>query len=107
MRNTLTLLATIAALAACSDGKIATDSNGFDASFSSNVGLGPDVNQDLAALRRVTAAFHDFKTAPRAGWKTEITPCMTDPGGAGGMGFHYGNTDLIDGTASVEKPQLL
>jgi hypothetical protein len=32
---------------------------------------------------------------------------MTDPGGAGGMGFHYGNTDFIDGTAQVERPQLL
>jgi hypothetical protein len=32
---------------------------------------------------------------------------MTDPGGAGGMGFHYGNVGLINGTASVDKPQLL
>jgi len=107
MRHTLTLLAAIAALGACGDGKIVTDSYAVGAGVSANRGLGSDVNQDLAALRQVTASFHDFNTATRAGWKTQITPCMTDPGGAGGMGFHYGNTDLIDGTASVEKPQLL
>jgi len=104
MRHTLTLLAAIAALGACGDGKIVTDSYAVGAGVSANRGLGSDVNQDLAALRQVTASFHDFNTATRAGWKTQITPCMTDPGGAGGMGFHYGNTELIDGTASVEKP---
>jgi hypothetical protein len=69
--------------------------------------LGAAVEQDLATLRRVTAPFHDFEAAGHAGWMTQITPCMTDPGGAGGMGFHYGNTTLIDGTAHVETPQLL
>jgi hypothetical protein len=70
-------------------------------------GLGADVEKDLAALRRVTARFHDFDVAKHAGWSAPITPCMTDPGGAGGMGFHYGNTIFIDGTAHVETPQLL
>ena len=55
----------------------------------------------------MTASFHDFQSGSDAGWSAQITPCMTDPGGAGGMGFHYGNVGLIDGTASVEKPQLL
>src|SRR5690242_9465076 len=63
-----------------------------------DAGLGPSVEQDLAALRRVTASFHDFQTASGAGWSTKITACMTDQGGAGGMGFHYGNTALINGT---------
>lgn len=26
---------------------------------------------------------------------------------AGGMGFHYGNTDLIDGNVQVDQPELL
>jgi hypothetical protein len=69
--------------------------------------FGSAVDQDLAKLRSVTAAFHDFDTARHAGWSTQITACMTDPAGAGGMGFHYGNTALINGTASVETPQLL
>lgn len=70
-------------------------------------GLGSDVEKDLATLRRVTAPFHDFDTAVHAGWKAQITPCMTDPAGTGGMGFHYGNTDLFDGVARVDKPELL
>jgi hypothetical protein len=65
------------------------------------------VERDLAALRRLTAPFHDFSVARAAGWSTQITPCMTDPNGAGGMGFHYGNTAFIDGTAQVLRPQLL
>jgi hypothetical protein len=32
---------------------------------------------------------------------------MTDPGGAGGMGFHNRNLAFVDGTAQVERPQLL
>jgi hypothetical protein len=65
------------------------------------------VEKDLAALRRVTAPFHNFEKAKHAGWSEKITSCMTDPGGAGGMGFHYGNTGLIDGAVSVDQPELL
>jgi hypothetical protein len=43
----------------------------------------------------------------RSGWSAQITPCMTDPAGAGGMGFHYGNVALIDGTARVDELELL
>jgi hypothetical protein len=32
---------------------------------------------------------------------------MTDPAGAGVMGFHYGNTKLIDGSVRVDEPTLL
>jgi hypothetical protein len=70
-------------------------------------GLSASIRSDLALLRRVTAPFHDFDEAGEAGWSAQITPCMTDPGGAGGMGFHYGNVGLINGSASVDKPQLL
>lgn len=109
MRNPMAVAAGIALLAACTEGKVATDpaANFQIGAAVESQSFGADVNKDLAALRRVTASFHDFNTAKHAGWSTQITPCMTDPGGAGGMGFHYGNTGLIDGTASVEKPQLL
>ena len=70
-------------------------------------GFGADVERDLASLRSATAAFHEFSAARDAGWSTQITSCMTDPGGAGGMGFHYGNTELINGTVDVEHPELL
>jgi hypothetical protein len=64
------------------------------------------VAQDLATLRRVTAPFHRFETAVAAGWSVQITPCMSDPN-AGGMGFHYGNVGLIDGSVQVDQPELL
>jgi hypothetical protein len=101
-------LAGFALLAGCSGEGITTESSAdFQRVAAESRSFGPDVAKDLATLRQVTAAFHDFKTASDAGWRTKITSCMTDPGGAGGMGFHYGNTDLINGTAQVDKPQLL
>src|SRR6476660_588613 len=105
MKYDANVLAGIALLAGCSTKTITKDSNDLMAVASQS--FGSAVNQDLARLRQVTAGFHDFNTASAAGWSAQITPCMTDPGGAGGMGFHYGNVALIDGTASVEKPQLL
>ena len=108
MKQTAHLLAGMALLAACESQPITPESaTNFQPRVASSQSFDADVNKDLAALRSVTAAYHDFATASKAGWSTQITPCMTDPGGAGGMGFHYGNTALIDGTASVEKPQLL
>ena len=65
------------------------------------------LRRDLATLRRVTAPFHNFSKAVADGWSTKITDCMADPNGAGGMGFHYGNTGLINATVSVDKPELL
>ena len=105
MRHAAGLLIGIALLAACSSESITKGANDLQAVASRSLGSG--VNQDLARLRQVTSGFHDFNTASNAGWKTQITPCMTDPGGAGGMGFHYGRVEFIDGTATVEKPQLL
>ena len=109
MKHTATLLGAIALLAGCSGEQAPspTETANFQPRGSESQSLVADVNSQLAALRRVTASFHDFENGKAAGWSTQITPCMTDPGGAGGMGFHYGKTSLIDGTASVETPQLL
>src|SRR6267378_3462511 len=107
MKHTAHLLAGIALLAGCSGEPITTESTAFQGRASESQSFGADVNKDLARLRQVTAAFHQFENGKAAGWSTQITPCMTDPGGAGGMGFHYGKTNLINGTANVETPQLL
>jgi hypothetical protein len=64
-----------------------------------------DVERQIARLRAVTAPFHDFQTAVDAGWGTQITNCFSDP--QGGMGYHYGNTALIDGVVDALKPELL
>lgn len=67
---------------------------------------GPEVEKDLATLRRVTAALHTFDAAKAAGWDTKITPCMFSA--AGGMGYHYGRMQYItDGKVQVDQPELL
>jgi hypothetical protein len=63
------------------------------------------VLKQLASLRRVTARFHDISTAQKAGWSAQITGCMVSD--SGGMGYHYGNVGLIDGSVNVEQPELL
>jgi hypothetical protein len=108
MKHTARLLGGIALLAGCSGEPITTETTGhFDVRASESQSFGAAVSQELASLRQVTAPFQRFDSASHAGWSTPITACMTDPGGAGGMGFHYGNVGLINGSASVENPQLL
>jgi hypothetical protein len=109
MRRSAQLLGGIALLCGCRGEQTPT---GTTASIQWQAGvvseaLGAGVEKDLSTLRQVTARFHDFETATAAGWSAQITPCMTDPDGAGGMGFHYGNVGLIDGSVSVDKPELL
>ena len=107
MRRTALLLTTITLLAGCGADPIATESTTTlqPQGMSANRGA-QDEQQDLAALRRVTAPFHQFDKAIAAGWSAQITGCMADPS-AGGMGFHYGNPTLIDGNARVDEPELL
>jgi hypothetical protein len=108
MRRTAHLLAGIALLGGCRSEQVPTETTAqVQPRSEMSQALTSATNKDLAALRRVTATFHDFATAAAAGWSAQITPCMTDPAGAGGMGFHYGNPALIDGSASVEEPELL
>ena len=108
MRRTASLLTTIALLAGCGDNPIATETTASlqPQGVTANRGSEDAVQKDLAALRRVTAPFHQFDKAVAAGWSAQITGCMADPT-AGGMGFHYGNPTLIDGNARVEEPELL
>lgn len=65
-----------------------------------------DVRQGLAALRRMTAPFHDMAAAEAAGWDVPLTPCMSSPDG--GMGVHMANMDLLlDGKAELLGPETL
>jgi hypothetical protein len=108
MRRTAQLLVGIALLGGCGSEQLPTETTAqIQPRLKASAASASEVNKDLAALRRVTAKFHNFKAAAAAGWAAQITPCMTDPAGAGGMGFHYGNPALIDGTARVEEPELL
>jgi hypothetical protein len=65
---------------------------------------------DLVALRQATARFHEFAEADTAGWNFLI-PDPTGPscfsGPDGGMGYHYANTGLLDGTVNPAEPEAL
>lgn len=63
-------------------------------------------NAELRDLRLATAAFHSLQTANDAGWDVALTGCVSSP--AGGMGYHYGNGDLLfdDGVDEL-RPEVL
>jgi len=61
---------------------------------------------DLTLLRSATQSFTDITTAAAAGYTAPITGCMSDPT-LGGMGFHVGNPDRINGTVELERPEVL
>ena len=65
-----------------------------------------EAERDIARLRRLTAPFHRFEAAVHAGWTAPIEACLSNPQ-LGGMGLHYGNPALIDGTVDVMEPELL
>jgi hypothetical protein len=61
---------------------------------------------NLAELRQVTARFHSLEAAMEAGYETQITPCWAHHS-AGAMGYHYGNTDLLDATVDLLQPEVV
>src|SRR5690242_5942881 len=60
----------------------------------------------LSDLRRVTARFHSIDAAKEAGYATQITPCWAHHS-AGGMGYHFGNTNLFDATVDLLNPETV
>jgi hypothetical protein len=103
MKRIAPLLAAIALLAGCRDEQIPTSHVLAPAAPAYTSATAQ--NNELATLIRVTAPFHEFEKAKRAGWSAQITPCMASR--EGGMGFHYGNPGLIDGSVRVDEPELL
>jgi len=75
-------------------------------SLVANLSPDPEVSAWLASLREATAPFQRIEVARETGWDTPITDCMEMPG-VGGMGYHYGNVGLIDGTAEDLAPEIL
>ena len=59
---------------------------------------------ELDDLKADLSQYQNLSTAQAAGWDAKITPCWFATG-AGGMGYHFGNTDLIDGTPSLDNPE--
>ena len=112
MRSTARLLAAIALLGACAGDPTATDASA-DLASTTDAALraGPSPEQrGLAAARAATARFHRYDVADDAGYTfLFMDMCMTDgtPANAGGMGYHYVNTQLLDGAVDVATPEAV
>ena len=64
------------------------------------------VGDDLGRLRGAVAQFHNIDAAIQARY-SQLTGCMVDPGGAGGMGFHYARSNAFDGVIDPVEPKAL
>jgi hypothetical protein len=62
----------------------------------------------LAEARQGTAKFHKVSHAEAAGYASTLEGlgCFENPG-IGGMGVHYVNFDLLDGTVDAANPEAL
>jgi hypothetical protein len=59
----------------------------------------------LKAVRQVTARYNSTTQAVKAGYQPD-THCVAAPG-LGGMGYHWGNPDLVDGTFDPLQPEVI
>jgi hypothetical protein len=112
MRSHHCLLATIALLGACAGDPTATDlTSDALAGTSPTLRTAPSSEQrSLAVARSVTARFHRFDVAYDAGYTfLFMNTCMVDgsPASAGGMGYHYVNPLLLDGTVDPATPEAV
>ena len=112
MKTTVRMLAAIALLSACAGEPTATDlaadaRAGADGSL--RVGAAAE-QRALATARAATAGFHRFDVAYDAGYTfLFMDMCMVDgsPAAEGGMGYHYVNTQLLDGTVDPATPEAV
>jgi hypothetical protein len=111
-RNTFARALCLLALAACDPGQpispeeAALAHAGHENTVAST-SLPAEYHMQLAELRSATAPFHNFDKAMEAGWTLQFTPCIMNPTQTAGMGFHYVNTSLLDGTLDVGSPEAL
>lgn len=65
------------------------------------------VDRDLDLLREAVEPYEDFAASQTAGYTLLFeNMCMEDPE-AGGMGYHYVDTSLLDATVTVAEPEAL
>lgn len=75
-------------------------------------GLSPELNAQLAELRRATDPYRDVQAARDAGYEVLVTHPTTGDrclrrDEIGGMGFHYLNPDLVDDAVTGSSPEAL
>lgn len=63
---------------------------------------------DLAEARQATAKYHKVSHAESAGYASTLDSlgCFENPG-VGGMGLHYLNDEILDGTPEADAPEAL
>ena len=73
---------------------------------------GHGLGRELAAVRAVTARFHNVDAAIAAGYAQPPAPaplheCISSFDGTGAMGYHFINGSLLDATLDPLKPEVL
>lgn len=76
-----------------------------------------DLQRQLAQVRAATAKFHDVDAAVAAGYQLGwvngsgtriVAGCVSHPAGAGAMGYHYFNAELMrDDSTDALRPEVL
>lgn len=109
-RTTIGTCLAALALAACSDAPSASRATtiaGHEAHANAlTLPANAALQQDLAALRRATAAYHDVARARADKFADALTSCWYH-GSMGGMGYHVGEAARIDATIDALKPEAL
>lgn len=59
----------------------------------------------LRQLRRATRPFKRLSVAQSSGYDVQATPCQESE--TGGMGYHFANFGLLDGTLEETRPEIL
>ena len=93
---------TLVALA-CRDSAAPADGSIAAASVSLTTTASPEL---VDILRAKMNRFREFSNAAPGGYAAQITACMADPT-LGGMGFHFANPGLIDGTVKFDELEAL
>ena len=108
------LFAAALALAACDAAGPDLTADARGASDNAATSASTDLNRELAAVRAATAKYHRVERAladgygapPFPGADPLISECVAHPD-LGGMGHHYINARLANGTLDIEQPEIL
>jgi len=99
----LSVLVLVPALAACDAGSL-DDAGSNAARADAPDAAARSVNAQLAAVRALTAPYHDFAAGEEAGWAVDISEgCVPE------MGHHYGNLEYVldGGFVTPLEPEVL